>query len=449
MRTQPLVNPDVICQMPNLCDCVTHASGFKVPFPYVKQSKASRAKEKYYCFLQTNNALFLQRKKFISSKENIFSKNILLFTVLAMLVRSWQQGQACLRLRKSIITPEQKRMKEIHDKAKQLMQGFCRVCKVCDGKACAGEVPGMGGLDTAASFRNNIKALERIQLDMHVLHEICEPDTRCSVLGLDLDMPVLAAPIGGVSFNMGGGLSEEEYIESVTAACKKSGVMACTGDGVPSFIHEAGFAAIKKHEGHGIPFIKPWESDELWEKLEKARVCGCNIFGMDVDAAGLITLRQMGRAVAPKPPAELAKIINTIHDWGAKFILKGIMTPDDASLAVDVGADAIVVSNHGGRVLDHTPGTAQVLPEIAEKVKGRLNILVDGGVRTGTDVFKMLALNADAVMIGRPIAIAAIGGLQQGVEKYLAKVKNQLLQTMILTGRADIDAVNCYRVSYA
>jgi len=333
-------------------------------------------------------------------------------------------------------------MKEINEKARELMKGFCRVCKVCDGKACAGEVPGMGGLGTAASFKNNVTALANIRLNMRLLHGAVEPDSSCSVLGYDLDMPVMAAPIGGVGFNMGGGVSEEDYIDSVVGGCRASGIIGCVGDGVPPFIHESGNAAVAKNSGHGIPFIKPWEGDELGEKLEKARATGCTVFGMDVDAAGLITLRQMGRPVSPKTPEELEKIISMVHGWGAKFVLKGIMTPDEAKLAAKVGADAIVVSNHGGRVLDHTPGTAEVLADVAKAVKGDLDVIVDGGVRDGADVFKMLALGADAVMIGRPVSVAAVGGLQEGVEKYFATIKGQLLQAMVLTGSATIEDVS-------
>ena len=157
-------------------------------------------------------------------------------------------------------------MKEINEKARELMKGFCRVCKVCDGKACAGEVPGMGGLGTASSFKSNVKALANVRLNMRLLHDVTAPDTKTSVLGLDLDMPVLAAPIGGVSFNMGGGISEEEYIDAVVGGCRARGIIGCTGDGVPDFLHEAGYSAIKKNDGLGIPFIKPWEGDELDEK---------------------------------------------------------------------------------------------------------------------------------------------------------------------------------------
>jgi isopentenyl diphosphate isomerase/L-lactate dehydrogenase-like FMN-dependent dehydrogenase len=333
-------------------------------------------------------------------------------------------------------------MKEVKEKARELMKGFCRVCKVCDGRACAGEVPGMGGLGTGASFKANVEALEGFRLNMRLLHDAAEPDTSTTLLGIDMSMPVMAAPIGGVSFNMGGGVSEEDYIDAVVGGCKAAGVIGCTGDGVPPFIHEAGFAAIAKNDGRGIPFIKPWEGGELDEKLEKARATGCSVFGMDVDAAGLITLRQMGRPVAPKPVAELAKIIDKVHGWGAKFVLKGIMTPDEAALAVEAGADAIVVSNHGGRVLDHTPGTAEALPDVAEKVHGDITILVDGGIRTGADILKMLALGANGVLIGRPVSVAAVGGLQEGVEKYFETIRSQLSGAMVLTGCADIASVD-------
>lgn len=333
-------------------------------------------------------------------------------------------------------------MKEINEKARELMKGFCRVCKVCDGRACAGEVPGMGGLGTASSFKSNVEALEAFRLNMRLLHDAVEPDTSTSVLGFDMSMPVMAAPIGGVSFNMGGGVSEEDYIDAVVGGSRAAGLVGCVGDGVPPFIHEAGYAAITKNDGYGIPFIKPWEGGELDEKLEKARATGCSVFGMDVDAAGLITLRQMGRPVSPKSPDELVKIVEKVHSWGAKFVLKGIMTPDEAELAVKVGADAIVVSNHGGRVLDHTPGTAEVLHEVAEPVKGKIDVIVDGGIRTGVDVLKMLALGADCVMIGRPVSVAAVGGLQEGVEKYFENIKGQLAGAMVLTGCKDIESID-------
>jgi 4-hydroxymandelate oxidase len=326
-------------------------------------------------------------------------------------------------------------MKDVRKRARELMTGYCKVCPICNGKACAGEVPGMGGLGTGSSFMSNVSALAQVRFNMRLIHGAEIPDTRTTLLGRTLSMPVLAAPIGGVSFNMGGKITEQEYCDAVLGGCVDKGVIGCCGDGVPPFIHESGFAAIQALNGAGIPFIKPWEDKELYEKLDRAVATGADIVGMDLDAAGLVTLRLMGRPVGPKPLDKLKDIISHVP---VKFVVKGVMTPDDAKRAVDAGAAGIVVSNHGGRVLDHTPGTAEALPAVAAAVKGQIAILVDGGVRTGGDVLKMLALGADAVMIGRPFCTAALGGLRAGVGKYLDQVRGELAQAMILTGCASV-----------
>ena len=330
-------------------------------------------------------------------------------------------------------------MKEVRDNARKLMKGYCKVCPICDGKACVGEVPGMGGLGTASSFHNNIGALQKIRFNMRLIHDVEEPDTKVTLLGKECDVPIIAAPIGGVAFNMGGGISEEDYCLAIINGCKAKGTIGCIGDGVPEFIYQAGYAAITAADGHGIPFIKPWEDEEFNQKLEFAKATGTDIIGMDIDAAGLITLRQMGRPVSPKSSAKLAEIIKTV---GMKFILKGVMTPEDAELAVAAGADGIVVSNHGGRVLDYAPGAAEVLEAIADKVKGKVTIFADGGVRSGADVLKLLALGADGVMVGRPFSVAAVGGGQEGVESYLDALTLELKQAMVLTGTAAASSVD-------
>ncbi|HOE56619.1 MAG TPA: alpha-hydroxy-acid oxidizing protein, partial [Bacillota bacterium] len=149
------------------------------------------------------------------------------------------------------------------------------------------------------------------------------------------------------------------------------------------------------------------------------------------DAAGLITLALHGKPVGPKSVEDIRQICRSTE---LPFILKGIMTPDEAELAIEAGVAAIVVSNHGGRALDHTPGVADVLPEIAKKVKGKIAILADGGIRSGVDVLKMLALGADAVLIGRPFVPAAFGGQSEGVKIYIDNIAADLKSAMILTG---------------
>ncbi|WP_372681399.1 alpha-hydroxy-acid oxidizing protein [Desulfosarcina sp.] len=330
-------------------------------------------------------------------------------------------------------------MDEIRKVARERMKGYCRVCPVCDGRACAGEVPGMGGLGTGSAFRANLQALAALRFNMHLVHDVSEPDTRIDFLGQSLTGPFLAAPIGGVSFNMGGKITEAAYISAVLDGCAQAGIMGCVGDGVPDFIHQDGYAAIKALNGKGIPFIKPWEDAEFFDKVDKALAAGARVIGMDIDAAGLITLKQMGRPVSPKSPKRLGEIISQVK---VPFILKGVMSVADATMAVDAGVRAIVVSNHGGRVLDHTPGAAEVLPEIVDAVKGQVFILADGGVRTGGDILKMLALGADAVMIGRPFSVAAVGGLKEGVFQYIQRIAGELMAAMVLTGTARADSVD-------
>ncbi len=141
---------------------------------------------------------------------------------------------------------------------------------------------------------------------------------------------------------------------------------------------------------------------------------------MDVDAAGLPFLKNMTPPAGSKSVAELAEIVKLAE---RPFIVKGVMTVKGALKAKEAGAAAIVVSNHGGRVLDQCPATAEVLPEIAAALKGTgVKILVDGGIRTGVDVFKALALGADGVLICRPFVTAVYGGGEEGVKCYIDKL---------------------------
>jgi len=297
----------------------------------------------------------------------------------------------------------------------------------------------MGGIGTGSAFTENLRALAARHLKMRLIHDVAEPEISVTLFGQKLGMPVLAAPIGGVSFNMGGRISEADYIQAVLSGCKNMGTLGGTGDGAPDFIHETAFAAIRDVGGSGIPFIKPWAEAELFEKLDAAAATGAPAVGMDVDAAGLITLRLMGRPVSPKGPDALRKIIERVP---RPMIIKGVMTPADARLAAAAGAAGIVVSNHGGRVLDGTPGVASVLPEVAKAVRGRLTVLAAGGVRSGGDVLKLLALGADAVLIGRPISVAAVGWLKDGGVQYLEKIRSELITAMILTGSPNLAAID-------
>jgi isopentenyl diphosphate isomerase/L-lactate dehydrogenase-like FMN-dependent dehydrogenase len=327
----------------------------------------------------------------------------------------------------------------LRKKAKEELKGFCRVCPVCDGRACAGEVPGMGGTGTGTAFSANLAALAAVRLAMRTLHAVKAADTSLTLFGQTLSMPILAAPMTGVAYNMGGKLSEADFIGLIMEGAAMAGTIGMSGDGADPPMFDSGLAAIAAQDGRGIAVVKPRSQEAVRARLAQAEAAGAVAVGMDVDGAGLITMALKGQPVSPKTPDELAEVIGATR---LPFLVKGIMTPDEAETAVAAGAAGIVVSNHGGRILDHTPGAAEVLPDIARAVGGRTVILADGGVRSGADVLKYLALGADAVLIGRPLVVGAFGGGAEGVAFLLRKLQAELTSAMLLTGTASVRQVS-------
>jgi L-lactate dehydrogenase (cytochrome) len=128
--------------------------------------------------------------------------------------------------------------------------------------------------------------------------------------------------------------------------------------------------------------------------------------------------------------------------WKGPLIIKGILDPDDAREAAALGADGIVVSNHGGRQLDGVLSTARALPPIAEAVGDKLTVLADGGIRSGLDVVRMLALGAKGVLLGRAWAYALAGGGEAGVTHVLQLIEAEMRVAMALTGVTRIDDIN-------
>lgn len=328
--------------------------------------------------------------------------------------------------------------------AREKFNGSCRVCKVCDGVACRGEVPGMGGKGTGNAFMENVRALDKIKLNMRTIHDVTDPDTSIELFGEKLSIPVMAAPITGTTLNMGGLVTEREYIEPVIMGCRNKDTFAMVGDtAIPQFLLD-NLDVMKENQAKGIVFIKPWENKNIIAKIKDAEAAGAVAVGVDIDACGLVTLNIHGTPVQAKNVEEIRELVQSTK---LPFILKGIMTPDEAEMAVQAGVYGIVVSNHGGRVQDFTPGTADVLEDIAKTVNKRIKVFVDGGIRTGVDVLKMLALGADACLIGRPFVTASFGGETEGVELYIEKLRAELKGAMTLTGCKDLDSIT-QRVLY-
>jgi isopentenyl diphosphate isomerase/L-lactate dehydrogenase-like FMN-dependent dehydrogenase/biotin carboxylase len=335
-----------------------------------------------------------------------------------------------------IIEESEISMETILLSAKEKFKKICYVCRNCDGKDCPTGVPGMGGTGTGESFRRNIASLKQYKINTRIIHNVTEPDTEAGFMGASLSLPVMAAPITGTVTNMGGAIDELDYNRAVINGCLKSGTLAFVGDGASPEKYKIGLQAIEEYGGKGIPIFKPRSDDgEIIKRIRAAEKAGAAAVGMDIDAVVFKTMAMKNQSVGPKSLEQLKGLISSTK---LPFILKGIMNVRDAAAAVEAGAYGIIVSNHGGRVLDEMMGSMDVLEEIAKEVGGSLEIMIDGGFREGVDILKALALGARTVLIGRPIAIAAVGMGAEGVSFYLNYLKKDLVKAMILIGCKNI-----------
>lgn len=316
--------------------------------------------------------------------------------------------------------------------AAQGQMGPCRACPVCNGRACGGTIPGPGAKGSGTVAVRNFDAWRNVRLNMDTIHENFEPDTSLTLFGRSFKYPFFAGPVGAMALHYGDKYNDLDYNNILVPACAAAGIAAFTGDGTNHKVMEGAAAAITACGGAGIPTVKPWDNATVARKIALARSSGCFAMAMDIDAAGLPFLKNLTPPAGSKTVDELKEIVKLMN--GKPFILKGIMTVNGAKKALEAGASGIVVSNHGGRVLDQCPATAEVLPAIVDAVGGKMTILVDGGIRTGMDVFKALALGADAVLIGRPFVNMVYGGGAEGVQVYVDKLRSELADTMAMCG---------------
>ena len=328
---------------------------------------------------------------------------------------------------------------EILANARTCMGPYCKSCPTCNGLACKNTVPGPGAKGIGTGFIRNYQKWQELCVNMDTICENKPVDTSFELFGQKVDIPVFAAPVGAMTLHYGDKYNDLQYNDILVSACAEAGIAAFTGDGTNPAVMEAAAEALKKTSGCGVPTIKPWNMETIQEKLALVKAADPFAIAMDIDAAGLPFLKNLTPPAGSKTVDELKQVVELAEK---PFILKGIMTVSGAKKALEAGAKAIVVSNHGGRVLDQCPATAEVLPAIADAVGGRMTILVDGGIRTGMDVFKALALGADAVLIGRPFVNMVYGGGAEGVKVYVEKLKAELADTMAMCGAHSLSDIN-------
>lgn len=328
---------------------------------------------------------------------------------------------------------------EVLKSARGNMGPYCKVCPVCNGAACKNQMPGPGAKGVGDNAVRNYQKWQEIRVNMDTIHENKPIDTSVELFGRTFKYPFFAGPVGAMTLHYGEKYDDLAYNNLLVDACAKGGIAAFTGDGTNAKVMEGATAAIKEAGGLGIPTVKPWNLETIREKMELVKASGSFAVAMDIDGAGLPFLKNLTPPAGSKTVDELREVAEMA---GVPFIIKGIMTRRGALKAKDAGAAAIVVSNHGGRVLDQCPATAEVLEDIVEAVGGRMKILVDGGLRSGVDVFKALAMGADGVLLGRPFVTAVYGGVAEGVQCYIDKIGGELEDTMRMCGANTISDIS-------
>lgn len=336
-----------------------------------------------------------------------------------------------------------KNWQEVYANAKAKCE-ICRCCPVCNGVACRGETPGPGGKGNGNSFVRNVEMLKHVLITLDTITSNEDISTNAEFFGHPVSIPVYAAPISGIKQNYGADMDELTYTQQLVEGCLRVGTLAFTGDGKTDEMFKGPMQIVKDHNGFGIPTIKPWDEKNMKWRLDLAAQGNALAIASDIDASGLTNLRNSVTPVGFKNVEDLKEIKRMSK---VPVILKGILSVNGARKAIEAGVDGIIVSNHGGRVLDDCLSSIEVLEEIVNVVDGRMKVFVDGGFRTGNDVFKALALGADGVLIGRPASQAVIGNGADGMATYIEKIQIELKEAMAMSGCKTISDITRDHVS--
>ncbi len=323
------------------------------------------------------------------------------------------------------------------------------------------------GAHDEITLRENHAAYDRIKLRYRVLRDISQRDTSATVLGQPISMPVIVAP---TAFHK---LADPQGEVATVRAAGRAGTLMILSTLSTTSIEEVMAAAMGPVWFQLYVYKDRGATKAL---VERAEAAGCAALALTVDAqiwgrrerdvrnrfqlpAGLSVKNLMpaGQEAFPADAqgsglaAYVASLFDQTLSWKdvewlcgltkLPVLLKGIVHPDDARQAADTGAAGVIVSNHGGRQLDTAPATIEALPAIVEAVDGRVEVLIDGGIRRGTDVIKALAYGAKAVAVGRPVLWGLAAEGQRGVEKVLELLRYEVDLAMGLCGCASVGEV--------
>jgi biotin carboxylase/isopentenyl diphosphate isomerase/L-lactate dehydrogenase-like FMN-dependent dehydrogenase len=319
----------------------------------------------------------------------------------------------------------------IRKNALEKLSGVCSVCRECNGIECAGWYPGIGSRGSGRGFQRGLEYLKRFIIVPDVLAHMDNVSTGTTVFGMPVDLPVLPAPISNIRLNMNALFREDEYNHTLLRGAKMAGSIGCISQqekGKNGSIDSV-IQPLADIYGHGIPFFNPHHGERATQmNIELAFKAGAKLCGLTFEMND-----SMGSAFINE-----AWLKDLIESSPLPVLVKGVLTEKNAVQSLKAGAKGVVVSNRGGRVLEYLPSGIEKLAGIRSAVGEHALIIVDGGIRSGEDVFKAISLGADLALIGRPIFIALAGAGEDGVCFYLDRIKNELRETMLITGAKTI-----------
>jgi 4-hydroxymandelate oxidase len=305
-----------------------------------------------------------------------------------------------------------------------------------------------GGSADEITLRWNREAYDHIRLKPRILVDVSKLDTRVTLFGQELPFPILLAPTGGQRFI---------HPEGEVAAAR--GAAAANSIYVISSSASMKVEDIAKSTKGPVWFQLYVQKDRAFTRdlVQRAEDSGCRALCVTVDSPTFGARNREDRAKKELPERELPNLKGKDYldpsltwkdiDWLRSFarrpvLLKGVLNPDDAATAVKAGASGIIVSNHGARNLDTVPATIDALPLVVEKVAGRVPVLVDGGIRRGTDIIKAFALGASAVQIGRPYLWGLGISGAEGVTRVVEILRKEFEMALALMGRPTIASID-------
>jgi len=345
-----------------------------------------------------------------------------------------------------------------------------------------------GGAEDELTLDDNQAAFRRVRLLPRVLVDVAQVDLGVQLLGRPAALPMAIAPTGAVGFGWRGGdvaiaraaaaAGIPYTLSSAATASIEQIAKAAPGrlwfqayilrnkpflDGLIARALAADYEALmitvdlpvggKRERDFRNHFSVPfrftaknlvdfarhpgWLSDIVRYGMPVME----NMIGLDMEARSATAIASsVGRSYDPS--FDWSSLQKIRDHWPRKLIVKGILRPDDASRLAAMGCDALVVSNHGGRQLDGAVATLDALPAVVQAVGGRIPVLLDGGVRRGSDIFKALALGAAGVMVGRATLYGAVSGGEDGAQRALAILRDELTRTLQLSGTSAVSDIN-------